>query len=174
MEENCIPGNLHFKSPNTDIPGLQNGQLKVIDRNSKWQGGLVGINSFGFGGSNVHAVLKSNSARRSKDVPCNGCEKKRLFLYASRSEEGLKESLKVVRDHSNDMYLHSLMNETADLPPSSHPFRGYTILNGSEAVSVQVGSAKQLLYLTHWTKNRSTGYITTLGSTNTRLSSGLV
>lgn len=29
MESGVIPGNLHFKEPNTDIPGLLDGRLKV-------------------------------------------------------------------------------------------------------------------------------------------------
>ena len=60
MEENRIPSNLHYKSPNPDIPGLTDGRLKVVDENTNWKGGLAGVNSFGFGGSNVHAVLRSN------------------------------------------------------------------------------------------------------------------
>lgn len=138
MEENCIPSNLHFKAPNTDIPGLLNGQLQVVDRNTEWEGGIVGINSFGFGGSNVHTVLKSNPCKRSREVQCSGCGKKRLFVYASRSEQGLKETLKGVRKHPENLYLHALMNETADMPASSHPYRGFTVLNGSETISVQV------------------------------------
>lgn len=149
MEEGCIPGNLHFSEPNTDIPGLQNGQLQVVARNTTWQGGIVGINSFGFGGSNVHSVLKSNPGKHSKDIKCDGCEKKRLFVYASRSEDGLKETLKAVRNHASDLYLHALMSETADMPPSSHPYRGYTVLNGSEAVSVQVIMQQLFYYLLH-------------------------
>ena len=60
MEENRIPGNLHYTSPNPDIPGLSDGRLRVVGENTDWTGGVVGVNSFGFGGSNVHAVLKSN------------------------------------------------------------------------------------------------------------------
>lgn len=30
MESGVIPGNLHFKEPNTDIPALSDGRLQVI------------------------------------------------------------------------------------------------------------------------------------------------
>jgi len=30
MEAGCIPGNLHFKTPNPTIPGLVDGRLQVI------------------------------------------------------------------------------------------------------------------------------------------------
>merc|ERR1719309_1619296 len=62
MEAGKIPGNLHFKNPNTNIPALTDGRIKVIDTNTPWAGGLVGINSFGFGGANVHAIFRSASA----------------------------------------------------------------------------------------------------------------
>ena len=65
MEEGAIPANLHYKSPNTDIPGLLDGRLSVVAEKTNWNGGYVGINSFGFGGSNVHAVLKSNPTTKS-------------------------------------------------------------------------------------------------------------
>lgn len=136
MEEGRIPGNLHFNDPNPDIPGLADGRLKVLDRSTPWRGGLVGVNSFGFGGSNVHTVLKSND-NREKTV-CQNCEKKRLFVYSSRSEDGLTKTLKKVRGHSSDLHLHKLLHETANLPASSHPFRGFTVLNGFETVNVQV------------------------------------
>lgn len=50
---------MHFKTPNPsiDFKGLN---LKVVTANSTWplsQTKYAGINSFGFGGANVHAVL---------------------------------------------------------------------------------------------------------------------
>lgn len=56
-ERRTIPANLHYNNPNPNIPGLIDGRLSVVSQNTKWNGGLVAINSFGFGGTNVHAVL---------------------------------------------------------------------------------------------------------------------
>lgn len=53
-----IPANLWFEKPNPDIPGLFDGRLKVVSENTKWNGGYVGVNSNGFGGANVHIILK--------------------------------------------------------------------------------------------------------------------
>lgn len=58
MEDGMIPANLHYREPNPDIPGLMDGRLSVVAQRTRWNGGYVGVNSFGFGGSNVHAILK--------------------------------------------------------------------------------------------------------------------
>lgn len=59
MEEKQLPPNLHYDSPNPDIPALTDGRLKVVTQRTPWNGGYVAINSFGFGGANVHVLLKS-------------------------------------------------------------------------------------------------------------------
>ncbi|CAL8464659.1 g4194 [Coccomyxa elongata] len=56
-ENGLIPGNLHYKEPNPNNESLKNGVLKVVTGPTPWQGGLVAISSFGFGGSNVHAII---------------------------------------------------------------------------------------------------------------------
>lgn len=53
-----IPPNLHYKDPNPNIPALVDGRLKVVTEKTPWTGGLIGVNSFGFGGSNAHVVLR--------------------------------------------------------------------------------------------------------------------
>ena len=59
-EEKTIPANLHYNNPNPDIPGLVDGRLSVVSTNTSWDGGLVAINSFGFGGTNVHSLLNTH------------------------------------------------------------------------------------------------------------------
>ncbi|WAR19700.1 FAS-like protein [Mya arenaria] len=134
MEEGLIPGNLHYHEPNPEIPGLMNGHLKVVDKATPWNGGTVGVNSFGFGGSNVHAILRSNE---TPVLPEKGCKKKRLFVYAGRSENGLKETLSKVQKHETNLHLHKLMHETAHMSANSHPYRGFTVLNDSDVAHVQ-------------------------------------
>lgn len=58
MENGVIPQNLHFHQVNPYIPSLLDGSLKVVNENTKWAPGLVGLSSFGFGGSNTHVILK--------------------------------------------------------------------------------------------------------------------
>lgn len=58
METGILPPNLHFNVPNNEIAALKNNIFQVVTKPTKWNGGIVGINSFGFGGSNVHLILK--------------------------------------------------------------------------------------------------------------------
>ena len=69
MQRQMIPGNLHYKTPNPEIPGLLDGRLHVVAENTPWAGGYVGINSFGFGGTNVHVVLKSANTGTPRHAP---------------------------------------------------------------------------------------------------------
>ena len=53
-----LPPNLHFHQANPKIPSLHDGQLQVVDSLTPFHGTTVAINSFGFGGENVHVVVK--------------------------------------------------------------------------------------------------------------------
>ncbi|OBK32122.1 polyketide synthase [Mycobacterium sp. 1245111.1] len=56
-----IPPNLHFHTPNPHIP-FDQLRLKVVDKQQDWpetdQPRRAGISSFGFGGTNAHAVIE--------------------------------------------------------------------------------------------------------------------
>ena len=135
MEEKVLPPNLHYDTPNPDIPGLKNGQLQVVSSSTAWDGGLVGVNSFGFGGSNVHAVLKSNQKQFQR---CESCNKARLFVYGSRTKEGVEHVMQNAQNNAQNLHLHKLLNETAHMPVGSHPYRGFTVLNGSQESTFEV------------------------------------
>ena len=90
MEEKRIPANLHYNTPNPEIPGLHDGRLKVVTENTPWKGGYVGINSFGFGGANVHAIIKSHSDDDVKNGSIVETERQmRLFTFAARTRKVL-------------------------------------------------------------------------------------
>jgi acyl transferase domain-containing protein len=67
-----MPANLHYESPNPDIPGLVDGRLQVVTDRTPLHGGLMAVNSFGFGGSNVHtAASRANFQKilRGREAP---------------------------------------------------------------------------------------------------------
>ncbi|KAK3090166.1 hypothetical protein FSP39_009679 [Pinctada imbricata] len=130
MEDGYVPANLHYNTPNPDIPGLTDGRLQVVTERTPLLGSIVGINSFGFGGSNVHAVLKAE--RNKEDATLHPASKsRRLFVYPGRDQDRLVQVLSSVHKHSDNVHFHALMNESTKMPGSSFGYRGYTILNGT-------------------------------------------
>jgi acyl transferase domain-containing protein/NADPH:quinone reductase-like Zn-dependent oxidoreductase/acyl carrier protein/short-subunit dehydrogenase len=65
LNHGLVPATLHQKSPSADIP-FDELNLKVIARN--WRppqqrgAALAGVNSFGFGGTNAHAIVRSDDS----------------------------------------------------------------------------------------------------------------
>ncbi|GAB4195006.1 MAG: type I polyketide synthase [Roseiflexaceae bacterium] len=53
-----VPPNLHFQTPNPHIP-FADLKLRVPTTLEPWTGTLAGVSSFGFGGTNAHAVLEA-------------------------------------------------------------------------------------------------------------------
>ncbi|KAG6462008.1 hypothetical protein O3G_MSEX013000 [Manduca sexta] len=126
MEYGKIPGNLHFKEPNPDIPALSDGRIKVVDRNMEWDGGLVAVNSFGFGGANAHIILESE---RSEKRARAEYEVSRLVLASGRTEEAAHELLALAAEHRRDADLHALLDAVHARNIPGHSFRGYTLFD---------------------------------------------
>lgn len=89
METKIIPPNIHYNRPREGLKALTDGRLKVVTEPTPWDGGYVGISSFGFGGANCHVVLKShtkekiNNGAPSDDLP-------RLVTVSGRTEDSIK------------------------------------------------------------------------------------
>uniref|UniRef100_T1INJ4 Fatty acid synthase n=1 Tax=Strigamia maritima TaxID=126957 RepID=T1INJ4_STRMM len=132
MESGEIPANLHFKDPNPEISGLQDGKLKVVSENTPWNGGLVGVNSFGFGGANVHVILRSYP----KPKPTPLIEGLKIFAHSGRTEEAVDVTLKCMEE-TKDQDLHELMADLINNPQAGHYYRGYTLLNGETVREIQ-------------------------------------
>ena len=81
LKHRQIPPNLHFEQPSPHIP-FERLRLKVPTSLTPWptsQGpALAGVSSFGFGGTNSHAVLSGVDSRREI-----------LFTLAARSQDEL-------------------------------------------------------------------------------------
>lgn len=126
MENGVIPQNLHYKSPNADIPALNDGRIKVVDRNTPWDGGLVAINSFGFGGANAHIILESEPAPTPRPASKPGLP--RLVLASGRHEAAVQELLNLAAQHSENADLHALLDSIHRHNVAGHPWRGFSVL----------------------------------------------
>ncbi|XP_034083372.1 fatty acid synthase [Gymnodraco acuticeps] len=140
LERGVWAPNLHYNSANADIPALSDGRVQVVDRPIPIRGGIVGINSFGFGGSNVHVILRP--AEKSTDTAAPPRTLPRVLQACGRTEEAVKALLQKGKEHAADDNFLSLLNEVSGAPTSSMPFRGYTLIGSqSDVTEVQQGQA---------------------------------
>ncbi|KAJ0178566.1 hypothetical protein K1T71_006389 [Dendrolimus kikuchii] len=134
MESGLIPANLHYNNPNPDIPALNDGRIKVVDRNTEWEGGLVAVNSFGFGGANAHLILESESGARRTHAPYAA---PRLLLASGRTDEAVRALLAHAADHPADRDLHALLDAVHAHNIPGHPRRGYAVLGDRPLTEVE-------------------------------------
>lgn len=91
-ESGIIPPNLHYKKPRDGVKALEDGRIRVVTKPEPWNGGYVGVSSFGFGGANAHILLKSNEKEK-----INGGAPKdnlpRLVVASGRVEQAVESIL---------------------------------------------------------------------------------
>ncbi|XP_077526204.1 fatty acid synthase-like isoform X2 [Haemaphysalis longicornis] len=129
LETGTIAGNLHFTKPNPDIPSLLDGTIEVVDHHKSLAGAMVGINSFGFGGANVHAILQAKLGPHVKSLPRLKPDLPRLVLMAGRNADALARTLEILEaeaPHPDSTY--ALLNEVGQPNVKQFPFRGFAVV----------------------------------------------
>lgn len=148
LERGVWAPNLHFNSPNPDIPALTDGRVQVIDRPIPIRGGIVGINSFGFGGSNVHVILRP--AGKPADAIAIPRTVPRVLQACGRTEVAVNTMLQKGKEHTTDDSFLSLLNDVSGVPTASMPYRGYALI-GSQSKVMEVqqvqATARPLWYI---------------------------
>ncbi|KAH7944006.1 hypothetical protein HPB52_014256 [Rhipicephalus sanguineus] len=139
METGTIAANLHFKEANPNIPSLHDGTIEVVHKASPFPGGLVGINSFGFGGANVHTILEANPGPHVDSLPREKPELPRLVLMAGRLKESLERTLdRVEAEGPYPDSAYALLNKVGQPSINQFPYRGFAVVpvdgSGKEAV----------------------------------------
>lgn len=119
LEKGIIPPNINFTSPNPKIP-FEKSQLKVPTEPMPWPEGrdrVVGVGSYGVGGSNAYALLASMDHVLSRKGDCDhiedestGMEAPKLLLFSAKHPKALE---RMVRDHqayymANPNQLHDM------------------------------------------------------------------
>ncbi|KAJ8030342.1 Fatty acid synthase [Holothuria leucospilota] len=123
MSKGVIPPQIHFHDPKPSIIGLMDGSLKVVTEPTKYLGGPIGVNSFGFGGVNVTAIVKPYNVK-TQNYPCTI---PKILISSGRSKEGVAKNLQYVAANMTDGAFHFLANQVADCPVESMPYRGFKI-----------------------------------------------
>lgn len=146
METGVIPGNLHFYNPNPKIPALSEGRIQVVDKATPWNGGLAAISSFGFGGTNVHIILRSNpKTKLFPSLDFADALLPKLITVSGRTEEAVHVLLNKASDHHQDTEFMSLLHILHNKNIVGHGYRGYTILDASNTSEV---SSQEINYNT--------------------------
>ncbi|KAB0796701.1 hypothetical protein PPYR_10762 [Photinus pyralis] len=132
---NCgvISKNLHYSSPNINIPALRDKRVKIVTENRSWNGGLVGINSFGFGGLNGHALLRSHSKTKKTGTVAS---LPRLVVVSGRTHDAVCKFLDSLDQNKEDIELMALVNSIHSRNVTGHRFRGYRLLGKTNAQDI--------------------------------------
>lgn len=95
LETGIIPPNIHLTVERDDIEAFNKGTIRVVVNPTPWEPTLVAINSFGFGGLNVHVLLAPNTKQKinggapKDDLP-------RLVVLSGRTQQAVESFLQEV------------------------------------------------------------------------------
>ncbi len=93
LQHRCIPPNLHFHTPNSNFD-WQSHPLKIVTETTalpKFEGeSHVAINSFGFGGTNAHAILRAGPDARHSTANSSTKLTKHLILISAQTQSALR------------------------------------------------------------------------------------
>ncbi|CAG7819363.1 unnamed protein product, partial [Allacma fusca] len=134
-----LPANLHYNNPSPDIPALLDGSIQVVNKNLKFKAKYVGINSTGFGGTNVHILLKFDSQEEiakswKPNIPL-------ILLCSGRTEQAVQHFLDKALIKCQDQHFVRLLHELSKDTIPRHPYRGFVVIN-SENIETHVDKAE--------------------------------
>lgn len=140
METGIIPANLHTETIDDSIPGIKDGKIEVVTTNKKWEGGIAGLCSYGFGGANAHVILQSHNKAKQNNFPRY---KHRLVHVSGRTEEAVNHLLDEIEKNQDDAEFLALVDEIHKTIDDGHHFRGYCVLGDNKMREVSKCMDKQ-------------------------------
>lgn len=108
----------------------------------------MGINSFGFGGSNVHVILSPHGSKELDQTQPLAVP--RLVQASGRTEEAVDTFLNKAQEQKENPSFLSLLNEVSGVPTAGMPCRGYAVIGAQgEVREVQQtqGTPRPLWYI---------------------------
>lgn len=88
LENELIYAGLHYEKPNANIESLKDGRIKYVEETRPLIGKIVPLSCYGFGGSNVHVILRANEKPQIPQHEDN-LESPRLIVMFGRSQQTL-------------------------------------------------------------------------------------
>ncbi|XP_066594557.1 fatty acid synthase [Prorops nasuta] len=128
MENDLIPPNLHYNKPREGLKAVEEGRIKVVSDPIPFEGGLVGVNSFGFGGANAHILLKSNpKSKVNGGMPKDNLP--RLIVVSGRTENAAHSLIDDAASRLVDAEYVRLLQDVHIHEIPGHIYRGYAVLH---------------------------------------------
>jgi acyl transferase domain-containing protein/ubiquinone/menaquinone biosynthesis C-methylase UbiE/acyl carrier protein len=145
LKHGVIPASLHFETPNPNID-FARLRLRVQDQTGPWPDGagplLAGINSFGFGGTNAHAILQAYTPPTvSAEAPATDGRAQLLPISARNAQalEVLARGYRGLLLQNPAPALHDLCY-SASLRRSHHEHRAALVARTAEQMIGQLDS----------------------------------
>ena len=141
-ENKKIPANLNLKKIKTDI-AVMVPPLDPVTENRDYEPGIVGINSFGIGGVNAHALVRPNKKECSDESYKIVGKVPRLVNINGRTEDSINHIFDFIENNPNRVTQEflTLLGETVNYEPSIYsagfPYRGSMLIKESTANSYQ-------------------------------------
>lgn len=130
FQNNLIPPNLHYVTPNEKIKGLVDGSFIPVTKTTPLPGDLITLNSFGFGGSNIHTVFKREKREKNPavDIHFVGKDIPRLINICGRTEAAVRHVYNYIqhnpKTHTRDFFY--LMDQMSQVSyDTGMAFRGF-------------------------------------------------
>jgi acyl transferase domain-containing protein/acyl-CoA synthetase (AMP-forming)/AMP-acid ligase II/NADPH:quinone reductase-like Zn-dependent oxidoreductase/NAD(P)-dependent dehydrogenase (short-subunit alcohol dehydrogenase family)/acyl carrier protein len=137
-ERGQIPGNLHFRQPTPHVPWSEL-PLEVVTKLRPLGGRkVIGVNAFGFGGTNAHIVLEP--AVPTPSVPCTSERPVHPILVSGHNAKALAENLARVRaalSSFTDAELPDVAHTLA-CGRDQHPLRVAVLARGVESAAAEL------------------------------------
>ncbi|XP_067616135.1 fatty acid synthase isoform X2 [Eurosta solidaginis] len=126
-----IAPNINFCDIKPEITALSEGRLVVVSDVMELEKPYIGVNSFGFGGANAHALLKAfGKPKINKGIPEDDLP--RLLTWAGRTEESVNHIFNTIEKKSLDSEFLALLYNIQKEEVSGMVFRGYGVFVKSE------------------------------------------
>ncbi|XP_060517485.1 fatty acid synthase-like isoform X2 [Cylas formicarius] len=130
FETNIIPPNLHYNTPRGGLKVLKDGRLIVVTEKTPLPGqsGLIGVNGWGFGGSNAHVLLKQfTKPKRSAKMLKEG--ELLLVCVSGRTKESVTALLDDVIANGIDREQIALLYNIFKTNVDGHLYRGFSLVS---------------------------------------------
>ena len=144
LEQRAIPPNLHFTAPNPLVP-MERLEIPTVVTPLPSNNGsapLVAVNSFGFGGSNAHALL-AQATIASPAV--EGGDEPLIFPLSARSPGALRDYAgafaQLIAEDEPPPFSFRDLCAAAALGKSHHPLRRALVADSLETLQTQLVSA---------------------------------